>query len=109
MGKRKERQLSEDLGRLAAVAGATAAVAQTVATATDRAEDAVEFATETAAQVAEAGRSARKWLLLVAVLGVVGLVVVLLARRSSSTAPARFADVDAGPAAPVDVAVTTSA
>lgn len=109
MGKRKERKLSRELGRLAAVAGTTAAVAQTVASATDRAEDVAEFASEAAAQVVEAGRSARKWLILVAMLGVVGIVVVVLARRSSKGGNTQFADVAAGPAAPVDVAVTTSA
>jgi hypothetical protein len=62
--------------------------------------------------VAEVTRRSRKGLLLLLALGVVGLVVILLLRRSSSgggSASVPLADVDAGPAAPIDVAVTTSA
>lgn len=109
MGKRKERKLSRELGRFAAVAGTTAAVAQTVATAADRVDDIAELASDAAVQVVDAGRSSKKWILLVAILGVVGLVVVIRSRRSTSTSALPYADIAAGSAAPVDVAVTTSA
>ena len=109
--RRSERRLVHDLERVAAVAGATAAVANTVAAATDRAQDVADTAGDTVAQVAEVTRRSRKGLVLLLALGVVGLVVFLLVRRSSGggSVATPLADVDAGPAAPIDVAVTTSA
>ena len=104
---RKQRSLANDLERLAAVAGATAAVAQTVATASDRAHDVAEIATEQVAKVTESAPR-RRGLIIVAVLALVGLVALILWRRSSSGS-AQLSVVDAGPGAPVDIAVTTSA
>lgn len=107
MSTRKQRSLAKDLERLAAVAGATAAVAQTVATASDRAHDVAEIATEQVARVTDSAPR-RRGLLIVAVLAVIGIIALVLWRRSSSGST-QLSVVDAGPGAPVDIAVTTSA
>ena len=59
------------------------------------------------AKVAEAAPR-RKGLIIVAVLAVLGIIALVLWRRSSSGST-QLSVVDAGPGAPVDIAVTTSA
>ena len=58
-------------------------------------------------KVAEAAPR-RKGLIIVAVLAVLGIIALVLWRRSSSGST-QLSVVDAGPGAPVDIAVTTSA
>jgi hypothetical protein len=104
----KRHSLPEDLHRVAGVAGTTAVLAEGAAAAAERAEAAAAKAQELAAQAQEEVRSHRTGVLLVLVLVALGVIGLVIWRRSRSRTEVAGDDVDV-PLEPLDLTSAGSA
>jgi len=83
----RARNIPVDLHRVAQLADTTATVAENAAVAAEKAQAAADRAQEVSIQVTEGARSHRKGLILLLVLGIVGVVALVVWKKSQGAPP----------------------